>query len=285
MAPASSAKIGDASRRLVPVGRAGATHQHHGRQPAVLRRDEPGRLRHGAGDVEAGSRDHRRLVVLPGHRLAPRGDGGDVVAHDVQRLGRHREPQQAALRVSPEFHVERDARTHDGERVPPRLDQQRAGAQLLVGGGIQLDGHLRLRHVEQTQLRAGRETGQAGGQHLVASEERVRDHDRVGRHRGRARDLLADLADVAHGRAAGELRVDRGPLVAHRRVECELGGPPGGVVADRRLPDHEVDRRAEAVGGRDRRSVRLPLDGELLRADRGAVQEDREVRGGALALG
>ena len=89
----------DAEHEAVAIGRPAAADKDDGRQTrgARLRR-----LRQRAGEREAVARDVHLLVVRPRDGDAARRNRGDVLAHDLERLRGHAEPDHPAGVVGPE---------------------------------------------------------------------------------------------------------------------------------------------------------------------------------------
>ena len=113
-ASASCPKIGDAERDLVPIRQSASADEHDRRQTHGA---GIGRLRKRAHQDKAVARNPDLLVVRPGDGHLTRRHRRDVVAHDLERLRGHAEPQQPAVLVAPDLDLDRRRRAACGVMV------------------------------------------------------------------------------------------------------------------------------------------------------------------------
>ena len=276
------AENGNAEHHRVAIVRSAAADQDHGRPARCARRAARGsrRFRQRARQREPVGWNMQLFIVRPRDRDAARRHGGNVLAHDVERLRRQAEARQPAGIVSPDVAVKPGVRQVERD-VRAACRYEAAGGLKLLGSGVADENReADLRGAENLDHRPRCGGFQPQGQRFVGTEERIREHHQriAGDRVVRARRLSGNDDFRARPLAVDE-RMNALRLAAHGPVERKLDRLPLGGITDLNAAGDGIERRADAAGALDRPSIGAAVDSDLLGAYGRAADEDRERHG------
>ena len=182
------AEDGYAERQTVAVDRSARADQDH---PGKFSR-RVRRARQRSGQREPVGWHGDAFIIRPRNGDGSRGDRGDVLAHDFDRLTRGAEPDHPAGLVGPDGHVDRFLRQRQRQPRPARRNQPRSRLYLFGGRFAHTRGERRSRHGIDGKERPDGCRAEPRGERFVGTEKTVRQDE----HRGRINriGLLARLA-------------------------------------------------------------------------------------------